>query len=121
MKAKLFLNFTALILLTSCTHTNTEEVLNNRSILDSLIKQSNLVQVQELPVINTLDLSGKISMDENKSARIFPLAGGVVLKVAVELGDYVTKGQLLATIKSPELIDAQRDYKNDEAEVLNQE
>ena len=121
MKNVLFLNITTVILLSGCSHHIVEEVDTNRIVLDSLIKQSNLIQVQELPVINTIDLSGKISMDENKSARIFPLAGGVVIKVAVELGDYVTKGQLLATIKSPELIEAQRDYKNDEAEVLNQE
>lgn len=121
MKNVLTLAIVVLFILTSCSHADKEETINNRTILDSLIKQSNLVQVQNLQVINTLDLSGKISMDENKSARIFPLAGGVVLNVAVELGDHVSKGQLLATIKSPELINAQRDYKNDETEVLIQE
>lgn len=121
MKTSLLLSSISLILFLGCSHNVTEDSLNNRSILDSLIKQSNLVEIKEMPVTNVLELSGKISMDENKSARIFPLAGGVVLNVSVELGDYVKKGQLLATIKSPELIDAQRDYKNDEAEVLNQE
>ena len=113
MKTSLLLSTISVILFTHCSNNVTEDSLNNRSILDSLIKQSNLVEIKDMPVINALELSGKISMDENKSARIFPLAGGVVLNVAVELGDYVKKGQLLATIKSPELIDAQRDYKND--------
>ena len=121
MKSILLSVVSVSLLLTSCSRTAKEESNDDRSILDSLIKQSNLVEVKELPVVVTLDLSGKITMDENKSPRIFPLASGVVLKVAVELGDYVEKGQLLATVKSPELIDAQRDYKNDEAELLNQE
>jgi cobalt-zinc-cadmium efflux system membrane fusion protein len=105
----------------SCSHAPNTDVVNDRSILDSLIKQSNLVYVKERPVISTLDLSGKISIDENRSPRIFPLASGIVMKVLVELGDRVNKGQLLATIKSPELLDAQRDYKNAEVELLNQE
>ena|ERR1017187_6504045 len=120
MKIKLLSVITVSILFTGCSHTVIDSD-NTRAILDSLIKQSNLVEVKNLPVISTLDLSGKISMDENKSPRIFPLASGIVLKVAVELGDHVTKGQLLATVKSPELISAQRDFRNDQAEVLNQE
>jgi cobalt-zinc-cadmium efflux system membrane fusion protein len=120
MKATIIILATSITLL-SCKQHLTEETVNPSKVLDSLIKQSKLVEVKELPVMSVLELSGKISMDENKSAHVFALAGGVVLNVAVELGDYVKKGQLLATIKSPELIDAQRDYKNDEAELLNQE
>lgn len=110
-----------IITVTSCKHDATEQSSNQSNSLDSLINQSKLTEISILPVVNELDLTGKISMDENRSARIFPLAGGIVVNVAVEVGDYVTKGQLLATIKSPELIDAQKDYKNDEAELLNQE
>jgi cobalt-zinc-cadmium efflux system membrane fusion protein len=120
----LFVVLPACILLTmySC-HGSHETASDNsdKKLLDSLIRQSNLVNIQELPVTSSIDLTGKVSVDENRSARIFPLAGGIVINVAVEVGDYVQKDQLLATIKSPELIDAQKDYKNDEAEVLNQE
>ncbi len=105
----------------SCSHKQTEEVIDTKKTLDSLINQSQLSNVIKLPVINALDLTGKISMDENRSARIFPLAGGIVVNIAVEVGDKVEKGQLLAVIKSPELIDAQKEFKNAEAEVLNQE
>jgi len=121
MKVLLYFILSLFLVFTSCNSTKEEPVTDDRAILDSLIKQSNLVLVKEKPVINTLDLSGKISVDENRSPRIFPLASGIVLKVLVELGDHVKKGQLLATIKSPELVDAQREYKNAEAELLNQE
>lgn len=102
-------------------HNKDDEKTNDDRAFDSLVANANIKVVQKQPVTNTLELAGKISMDENNSAHIFPLAGGIVVSVAVELGDHVQKGQLLATIKSPELIDAQRDYKNDEADVLNQE
>ncbi len=118
---KIFITLTTITALTACHQTKVEEVINTKKILDSLINQSQLTPVVSLPVINILDLTGKISMDENRSARIFPLAGGIVVNVAVEVGDQVSKGQLLATIKSPELIDAQKEYKNAEAELLNQE
>lgn len=107
---------------TACNNHDSEEVSNNSKFyIDSLVKQSNLYPVSVIPVENTLIFIGKISMDENKSSRILPLAGGIVIKVAADLGDKVEKGQLLATIKSPELIDAQKDFKNDESELLNQE
>jgi cobalt-zinc-cadmium efflux system membrane fusion protein len=110
-----------LFLSVGCGSKKDEEANDDKKYLDSLIKQSRMVEVKSIPVTSILQLTGKISMDENKSSRIFPLAGGIVVEVAVELGDYVKKGQLLATIRSPEIIDAQKDYKNNEAEVLNQE
>ena len=36
---------------------------------------------------------------------VYPLVGGNVIKVNVELGDYVKKGQVLATIKSTDIAD----------------
>lgn len=51
-------------------------------------------------VTNQLNFYGKITADNNKMIEIFPVVGGNVTKVYVELGDYVKKGQLLATIRS---------------------
>jgi cobalt-zinc-cadmium efflux system membrane fusion protein len=48
-------------------------------------------------------LTGKISFNEDKVARVFPLAGGFVRELFVELGDRVKKGQILAIIRSPEI------------------
>src|SRR6478735_2009974 len=39
-----------------------------------------------------LKLSGRIEVDESKMLKVFPLVGGQVEKVTVELGDYVKKG-----------------------------
>ncbi len=116
----ILISLTLLVTVSACKHEN-EQSFDDKRSLDSLINQSQLTEITKLPVVNELNLTGKISMDENRSARIYPLAGGIVITVAVEIGDYVHKGELLSTIKSPELIDAQKDYKNSEAELLNQE
>jgi cobalt-zinc-cadmium efflux system membrane fusion protein len=42
---------------------------------------------------------GKISADKNSYIDVYPLVGGNVLSVNVELGDHVTKGQVLAIQK----------------------
>jgi cobalt-zinc-cadmium efflux system membrane fusion protein len=45
--------------------------------------------------------------DEEKVMKIFPLAGGTVMDVSVELGDYVEKDKVLAVIKSSEVAEYQ--------------
>ena len=59
-------------------------------------------------VKDELKLFGKIAADNSKKANIFPIMSGNVLKIHVELGDYVKQGQLLATMRSSEVADFQR-------------
>ncbi|NIG54623.1 efflux RND transporter periplasmic adaptor subunit [Chitinophaga sp. Cy-1792] len=54
-------------------------------------------------VENQISLTGKISANEDKMARIFPMVSGIVKDVRVQAGDYVKAGQTLAIIKSPEM------------------
>ncbi len=59
-------------------------------------------------VKNELRLFGKVEADNNKMAHVYPVTGGIVSKVNVELGDYVKEGQLLATVRSSEVADFER-------------
>jgi cobalt-zinc-cadmium efflux system membrane fusion protein len=43
-------------------------------------------------VLDELKLSGKITYNEDKIVKVFPLVGGTVEDLKVELGDYVQKG-----------------------------
>jgi cobalt-zinc-cadmium efflux system membrane fusion protein len=54
-----------------------------------------------------LVLSGDIVADANHTARVFPLVGGRVERVDVELGDEVRKGQVLAVLHSGEIASLQ--------------
>jgi len=59
-------------------------------------------------VKDELRLFGKIAADNNKLAHVYPIAGGNVTRINVELGDLVKQGTVLATVQSSEVADFQR-------------
>lgn len=72
-------------------------------LTETLSKGKEISEVKLQTVESELLLTGKISFNEDKVARVFPLAGGFVRDLYVELGDYVKKGQVMAIIRSPEI------------------
>ncbi|MBD2836967.1 efflux RND transporter periplasmic adaptor subunit [Pseudomonas sp. JM0905a] len=50
-----------------------------------------------------ISLAGEIRLDDDRTAHIFPRAGGVVESVRVNLGQAVKKGELLAVIASQQV------------------
>lgn len=70
---------------------------------DKMLSTTQTATAEMVPLKNELNFYGKITTDNNKLIEVFPVVGGNVTKVFVELGDYVTKGQLLATIRSTEV------------------
>ncbi|HET6990113.1 MAG TPA: efflux RND transporter periplasmic adaptor subunit [Bacteroidia bacterium] len=83
---------------------------NTVSLTEEQLKNINLDTARLVPEEEDLSLTGKISFDESKVGKVFPLVGGNVIKVTVALGDYVHKGQLLATIRSTDISDLQSQY-----------
>jgi cobalt-zinc-cadmium efflux system membrane fusion protein len=61
------------------------------------------------PMVSQIKLSGKVSFDENKLVKVYPFASGIVNEVKVERGDFVQKGQVLAIIRSSEIVDFEND------------
>lgn len=66
-----------------------------------------VVAAPSKPDAAELVLSGEIAADGNRTARVFPLVGGQVVRVGAELGDEVRQGQVLAVLKSSEIADLQ--------------
>lgn len=64
-----------------------------------------------------LRTTGTVQSNAYKEVPIFPVAGGIIRQINVELGSRVTRGQALATIFSTELADAQSNYLKMAAEV----
>lgn len=58
---------------------------------------------------STLKLQGEIKLNADKSVQIVPRVGGIVEAVAVNAGDKVRKGQVLATISSQMIADVRSD------------
>ncbi|MEY4931204.1 MAG: hypothetical protein RI909_1928, partial [Bacteroidota bacterium] len=102
MKFKILI-MVALVVAQSCKKEENAAVETKFKLTETLAKEKELADVTMQTVESELTLTGKISFDEDKVARVFPLAGGFVRDLNVELGDYVKKGQTMAIIRSPEI------------------
>lgn len=94
----------AIIFLGACKDQPKPEVENKQvCISDSLAKMITIDTVKESTVKDELSLSGQVSFDDNHVVKIYPFSSGQVVDVKVSLGDRVSAGQTLATIKSADV------------------
>lgn len=77
------------------------------SLSDQTLRELKIDTVRAEPVRNELLLTGQIATNGDKTVQVYPLVGGVVEQLPVELGDHVAKGQVLAVIRSGEIADLQ--------------
>ncbi len=85
-----------------------EEVIPE--ISDTLIKSMTVGIARTTQVRSELRLTGKVTADQSKQIQVFPLVGGIVKSVNVELGDFVKQDQVLAVIKSGEAAEYDNQY-----------
>lgn len=88
------------------------------SLSDAMFDRSAFTVAHIEEAKNELRLFGKIAADNARLAQVYPVVSGAVLKINVELGDYVKQGQILASVRSSEVADFQRqllDAKSDAA------
>jgi cobalt-zinc-cadmium efflux system membrane fusion protein len=78
-------------------------------ISDRMLAESKFETVTMRPVHNEIKLFGKIAADNNRLAHVFPIVSGSVVKIHAELGDQVRQGQILATIRSSEVAEFERE------------
>ncbi|MGV3599704.1 MAG: efflux RND transporter periplasmic adaptor subunit [Dyadobacter fermentans] len=103
----------------SCRKQATQQEESKAFMLsDSMMRQIVLDTVRTETVRNELTLVGKVVPDENRVIRVFPLVGGNVEDVKAELGDHVRKGQELATIRSGEVADLERQMIEAQSDLL---
>ena len=57
---------------------------------------------------NELNLTGKITFNQDQVVKVFPLVGGHIETLKADLGDFVKKGQILAVIRSGDLADLEQ-------------
>ena len=120
MKNKLILTiaFVALVI-SSCEKTKENPEIKTTFVLSNeMLETTTTATARMEPVKNELSFYGKITADENKSIDVYPLVGGNVVKVNVELGDYVKKGQVLATIKSTDIADFEKQLIDAKSDLL---
>jgi len=106
--------------MTACSEPEAEVRTPDNSpacLSESLLEMISLEPVEHLPLSRDLQLTGRVSVNPDKVFRIYPVAGGSVSDVYVRLGDEVQKGQLLATVQSPEIAGLQREELNARSQV----
>jgi cobalt-zinc-cadmium efflux system membrane fusion protein len=95
-------------ILAGCKEKPLEEKGVAFSISDTMLKKCEFYDASLQVVKNDIRLFGKITVDNNKMAHVNSVVGGNVVKIYVELGDYVKQGQPLATVRSTEVAEFQR-------------
>ncbi|MDR6516681.1 efflux RND transporter periplasmic adaptor subunit [Chryseobacterium camelliae] len=85
---------------------------------NTMLKSIALAKAEKKYIEDDYNFYGKISADKNSYIDVYPLVGGNVLSVNVELGDYVRKGQVLATIRSTELAEVQKDVSDAKTDLV---
>lgn len=107
------------IWLSSCTkEADNQEESKAFMLSDTMMSRITIDTVKTETVRNELTLVGKVVPDENQVIKVFPLVGGNVEEVNVELGDNVSKGQKLATIRSGEVADFERQMIQAQSDLL---
>lgn len=101
--------FLLCITFTSCRKKNVQDNDVAFVMSDTMMAKCEFQKAELLPVKNEIRLFGKITADNNKTAQVYPVVGGVVISIHTELGDYVKQGQVLATVQSSEVAQFQKE------------
>jgi cobalt-zinc-cadmium efflux system membrane fusion protein len=92
-----------LVALAGCTSESEEGIPSGFALSETMLREMKTHTVAETEVETELSLTGRITFNEDRVSRVFPLTGGFVQELRVELGDYVTKGSILAIVRSPDI------------------
>ena len=101
------------LFITSCSNKKENSVLETKFVLsEKMMKTTKTAISRVIPLQNQLNFFGEITTDNSKLIEVYPVVGGNVTNVYVELGDYVKKNQLLATIRSTEVASFEKDLED---------
>lgn len=132
--AKPLYRFLILIVLTaffSCGNSGHEEEAHHgdeaqpesKKVVSITQKQFDAINIQlgrfeEKNLTDVLKVTGFLKVPPQNKANITSLSGGTVQSILVREGDYVSKGQVLATIINPELVKMQEDFLDTRSRIV---
>ncbi len=101
--------FGTMLILAGCgSHEEKKEEVSTAFVInDSIARIITIDTVKMHELEGNLELNGQVTFNDNTVVRVKPLVTGTVENVSVQLGEYVTQGQALATIRSGELTELQ--------------
>lgn len=120
MNRNLLIIFTFLFLLSACTRQmeSHDDKISALTLTDSLKAIVTVDTVYKYEVADELTLNGRVTFNQEQVARVFPIFGGTVAEVHVEIGDHVKQGDVLAVIRSGEVADYEKQLKDAEQQII---
>jgi membrane fusion protein, heavy metal efflux system len=109
IKLLLLLMVTFMLSVVSCKNEENKQQAVVFSMSDTMMAKCTFAPVEIKDVKAELKLFGKIVPDNNRQAQVYPIVGGSVQKINVELGDFVEKGQTLAILRSSEVAEFEKE------------
>ena len=108
----LAISLASLLFSAGCTERSTALLTTDSAIANPLADADfQPYTVQLRPLVRQLHLHGRVVTNADQTAPVYPLVGGVVEQVPVQLGDQVAKGQVLALIRSSEVAELQNQHR----------
>ncbi|GGA88104.1 efflux RND transporter periplasmic adaptor subunit [Puia dinghuensis] len=86
-------------------------------IPDTIMKSLTIDTVSVSQLVNAITLTGKVGTNDDRVVPVYSLVSGIVQDIKVVLGDYVTAGQVLATVRSQEMAQYSSDLLNAETNL----
>lgn len=74
--------------------------------------------IEQKQLSATLKVNGALRVPNNYKANVTSLYGGVIKTINVQSGDFVKKGQLIATIANPQFIQLQEEYLSTTSKII---
>jgi len=107
---KILIIATSLFVAVGCNRSAAKEATVSRPL------ELKTVEAQIRSVSQAIEISARIQPDPGHVVRVYPPAGGRMVRVAVRPGDSVTRGQLVAVLESSDVSQARSDLSKAEAE-----
>ena len=94
------------------TEVHEEEAENIVSLTEEQMQSVGIEvgKVEQKELTATIKANGNLSVPNNSKGNVTSLYGGVIKTLRVQIGSYVRKGQVVATIENPQFIQLQEDY-----------
>ncbi|TVR87453.1 MAG: efflux RND transporter periplasmic adaptor subunit [Saprospirales bacterium] len=96
--------------------TETGVTSDDDCLSESMIDRISIEEVTKQRMVRSLSLPGNIEVNKDRVFRVHPTASGIITDVHVRVGDRVQRGQVLATVQSPDIAAFKRDLRSARSE-----
>jgi cobalt-zinc-cadmium efflux system membrane fusion protein len=126
-----FLLLATCLLLVSCGKTETKPEEEQKATIEETAPTIASLTAEQIKTVDiqfgtieqkqltaTLRANGALRVPNNSKANATSMYGGVIKTLNVQLGDFVKKGQVIATIANPQFIQLQEEYLSTSSKII---